>query len=838
MISEITNQYKRFVFALSVGLVIAGSISIFYGKGNEISYAIKVDEIFGRDAIIIDIRNPEEYKIAHIKGAIFVPYGGCNSCFMSNMENFKGKEIILYCNDGSKSKEAIKLLLENNFINIKYIEGGIKAWKEKGYYLTNENPKYVFPLGFKPLSGLEEEEISFSKNFQNDFSKNEKYLATSLPPEWDWRNVSGNDYTTPAKNQGACGSCWDFAAMGALEAMINIVEGDANLDLDLSEQYILSCYSGGWGCGGSNAYYAFQYIYNNGGAIPETCFPYTAYDTTPCSNKCSDWQHKLIPITGYGYIGNADINTIKNKIINDGPVCLSFTVYSDFYDGSPSFDSNGVYKYDERSASRGGHQVLCVGYKDTPGNPNYSGYWICKNSWGATWGPWDNGFFGIAYGECSIEGDVVWVSYSSTAPDTQIVSGPSGLINYSNVTFTWTGTDGNTQTEYLVYSYILEGYDLAWSAWTNSTTKTYYNLPDGNYTFKVRAKDKAGIPDYTPASLSFVLRKSNNNISANNDYYSTDEDISLIVDAPGVLANDVNADGYNLTAVLLANPFHGSLTLNSDGSFIYIPQANYYGSDSFTYGAYDGKDYSNIATVYITINSINDAPVSIPNGPYSGIAGSQILFNGSNSYDIDGYIVNYTWNFGDGSFGYGATCYHTYTNAGNYTVNLTVRDNEGAISSNITYAIISAGGEIIDQSQQKYSGQVSIYGTTKYAQSFAPSLSKITKVELYIMKQGSPSSLIFSIRESLTGANIVTVNKQASEIPSSLSWITFDFPDINVTPGNTYYIVLETSGGSSSNCYKWGYGSSNPYANGYAFIYKKTWRSLKDDMCFKTYWLT
>ncbi|MEM2583154.1 MAG: C1 family peptidase [Candidatus Thermoplasmatota archaeon] len=722
------NTYGRLLFAISIGIMIAGFSSIFKGKGNEISYAIKADEVFGRDAIIIDIRSTEEYNIAHIKGAISVPYGGCNSCFVNNMESFKGKEIILYCNDGTKSKEAIKLLLENNFTNIKYIEGGINAWKEKGYYLTNENPEYAFSLGFKPLpADIKEEPL------------NNLNTPLTPPSEWDWRNVNGEDYTTPAKNQGNCGSCWDFAAMGALEAMINIVEGDANLDLDLSEQYILSCYSYGTGCNGGNAYYAYEYIYNNGGAIPETCFPYTGYDTTPCSNKCSDWQHKLVPISGYGYNSTADINAIKSLIVNHGPICLSFDVYSDFYDGSPSFDSNGVYKH-QSGYYRGGHQVMCVGYKDTPGNQNYSGYWICKNSWGATWGPWDNGFFGIAYGECNIEGDVVWVSYSSTAPDT-FVYGPSGIINYNNVTFNWTGTDGNTPTEYLVYSYILEGYDLNWSEWTSSTSKTYYNLPDGNYTFKVRAKDKAGIPDYTPATLN------------------------------------------------------------------------------------------------LTIATANIPPVSIPNGPYSGIAGQQILFNGSNSYDIDGYIVNYTWNFGDGSIGYGASCYHAYTNPGNYTVTLTVIDNEGANSTNSTYAIISAGGEIIDQSQQTYSGEVSIYGTIKYAQSFIPSLSKITKVELYIRKQGLPASLTFSIRESLTGANIVTVVKQASEIPSSLSWITFDFNDINVTVGKTYYIVLETSGGSSSNCYKWGYGSNNPYANGSAWVYIRTWSQLNVDMCFREYGL-
>jgi C1A family cysteine protease len=104
----------------------------------------------------------------------------------------------------------------------------------------------------------------------------------------DWRN-NGGDYTTPAKNQGNCGSCFAFSAMGALEAMINIANSNPNLDLDLSEQYILSCVGPQGLCpndcvSGGNAYYAFWYIKDgvspsNNGALPESCFTYQAVDS-------------------------------------------------------------------------------------------------------------------------------------------------------------------------------------------------------------------------------------------------------------------------------------------------------------------------------------------------------------------------------------------------------------------------------------------------------------------------------------------------------------------------------------------------------------------------------
>src|SRR2546426_5090804 len=55
--------------------------------------------------------------------------------------------------------------------------------------------------------------------------------------------------------------------------------------------------------------------------------------------------------------------------------------------------------------------------------------------------------------------------------------------------------------------------------------------------------------------------------------------------SPGVLANDGDVDGDPLTAIVVSNPTHGSLTLNNDGSFTYVPALNYNGPDSFTYKA-------------------------------------------------------------------------------------------------------------------------------------------------------------------------------------------------------------------------------------------------------------
>jgi VCBS repeat-containing protein len=102
----------------------------------------------------------------------------------------------------------------------------------------------------------------------------------------------------------------------------------------------------------------------------------------------------------------------------------------------------------------------------------------------------------------------------------------------------------------------------------------------------------------------------NNERVATPDSYTTGEDTLLSVPAPGVLENDTDADGDSLIALLASNPVHGSLNLVANGSFTYTPEANFYGSDSFSYRATDGMAYSIIVVVTISVMAINDSPIA------------------------------------------------------------------------------------------------------------------------------------------------------------------------------------------------------------------------------------
>ena len=84
---------------------------------------------------------------------------------------------------------------------------------------------------------------------------------------------------------------------------------------------------------------------------------------------------------------------------------------------------------------------------------------------------------------------------------------------------------------------------------------------------------------------------------ATNDAYTTEPDVTFNQPAPGLLSNDTDIDMDGLTAVLDSSVSNGTLSLSSDGSFIYTPAANFCGVDSFTYHANDGMANSNVATV-------------------------------------------------------------------------------------------------------------------------------------------------------------------------------------------------------------------------------------------------
>lgn len=237
-----------------------------------------------------------------------------------------------------------------------------------------------------------------------------KSVSTSnYVSEFDWRNRHGQNWNTSVKNQGSCGSCWAFTAVAVAEAMTNIYYNNSNIDLDLSEQDVLSCSNAG-SCSGGSTVGALQYIRDHG-VVNESCFPYVAAEV-PCSNKCQN-PSEIVQIASLqtGIYGS---DNIKSALINHGPL------------GSGFWFSTG-----------GGHAMELCGYNtikvgDVIRYVNNNGYgidstiqtgssligqlyWIFKNSYGTIGRP-NNGYMYLFLNDPSDQtsGCYVTAPYSTT----------------------------------------------------------------------------------------------------------------------------------------------------------------------------------------------------------------------------------------------------------------------------------------------------------------------------------------------------------------------------------------------------------------------------------------
>lgn len=228
----------------------------------------------------------------------------------------------------------------------------------------------------------------------------------ALPASFNWCDLGG---CTPVGDQGYCGSCWAFATAAAFESNIKIMDG---LVRDLAEQYLVSCNTDGWGCGGG--WRAFDYYQDRippdepeAGAVYEADFPYAASDL-PCEPP-HPHQEK---VDAWHYLGPLwpPVADIKQAIYDNGPIYVGVCVGPEFQaydDGVFETDESGSCLYDTN------HGVALVGWDDGRGS---NGAWLLKNSWGAGWG--ESGYMWIGYGISNVGRYPAYVLYSgTTSPD-------------------------------------------------------------------------------------------------------------------------------------------------------------------------------------------------------------------------------------------------------------------------------------------------------------------------------------------------------------------------------------------------------------------------------------
>ncbi len=270
--------------------------------------------------------------------------------------------------------------------------------------------------GFTPrATGAEDEDADL------EFSENVR-LSGSLPAAWDGRT---RGVTTPVKDQGQNGLCWDFGTMAAVESNL-LLHGFGTQDLsEMHMAYATSSHSGndlGFdrapGSGG-NRYYASIYLMREqplNGAVNEAEDPYSAEplpdrDLRVSAGKPQSWSVRNIYFLG-DEKGTCDPAAVKDAVINYGSVTASMFVDMDYArreDGRVEYTyfqwDNSAYYYDG-SSEWTNHIVQIIGWDDSYSKENFhaghrppkNGAWLCKNSWGTEFGA-DGGYFWISYSD-------------------------------------------------------------------------------------------------------------------------------------------------------------------------------------------------------------------------------------------------------------------------------------------------------------------------------------------------------------------------------------------------------------------------------------------------------
>lgn len=194
-----------------------------------------------------------------------------------------------------------------------------------------------------------------------------KYKGAPLPDSVDW---SEQGAVTPVKNQGQCGSCWAFSAVGALEGRAQLATDKL---VSMAEQQFVDCDTeSDQGCEGGFMDDAFKYA-QQADICTEQSYPYTGKEGSCSAAGCT------VALAQGEVAGFVDVDADEDALaeaVSQGPVSVAIDASGFRF----QLYSGGVMSF--KCGSQLDHGVLVVGY----GEDNGKKYWKVKNSWGASWG--------------------------------------------------------------------------------------------------------------------------------------------------------------------------------------------------------------------------------------------------------------------------------------------------------------------------------------------------------------------------------------------------------------------------------------------------------------------
>lgn len=237
-------------------------------------------------------------------------------------------------------------------------------------------------LQFNKLGTYTKNNVNIANKFDDESDKiaEQRKLAASYVDLPDYMNWIEEGAVTEVKNQGRCGSCWSFSAVGAIEGAKFLNDGEL---VSLSEQMMMDCDKSDHSCEGGIMETGFLWEEREGGLCSEEDYPYIADDRICTDFNCTEVDGTRVK--SFTRLHGKDPKELMHSVAKQ-PTAIAMDANSMEF----QFYKEGVFN--GTCAQQLDHGILAVGY----GTDEVSGldYFLVKNSWGPRWG--DNGFFKIS----------------------------------------------------------------------------------------------------------------------------------------------------------------------------------------------------------------------------------------------------------------------------------------------------------------------------------------------------------------------------------------------------------------------------------------------------------
>ena len=273
---------------------------------------------------------------------------------------------------------------EKKYSSVEEYMARFKVFKSN---LKRANQNSSFKQGITQFSDMTPNEfrriyLNLNINILNTIKyEKAKEINGEEPPEaFNWLDKK---VLTDIKNQGSCGSCWAFSAVGNIEALYYLKYGE---NVRFSEQQLVDCDTYDLGCNGGLMETAYQWIIENKGLTTEAEYPYVGRD-----QKCKTGKKVAVELESYVLLNTTDEEYIKKYLYNVGPLAIAINADPFQYYMGGIIDES-AYSCDPEGLN---HGVVLVGYGHDEDEDK--DYWLIRNSWGKRWG--EKGYVRVARGK-------------------------------------------------------------------------------------------------------------------------------------------------------------------------------------------------------------------------------------------------------------------------------------------------------------------------------------------------------------------------------------------------------------------------------------------------------